>query len=329
MKKKIVFLGTGGTIAGKAASSIDNIGYVAAQVSVDDLLEAVPGLVSVLKGHDVLSEQVAQLDSKDMNFEVWQRLAIRVTHFLALPEVTGVVITHGTDTLEETAFFLHAVLPHELLVSKPVVLTCAMRPASSHTPDGPQNLLDAVSLTNTKGAHGVLVLCAGTVHSAHAVQKVHPYRLDAFSSGDAGPIAFVEEGMVRLLNNWPQTYMDKAQAAIEKIAGISRWPRVEIVMSYAGASGAVVDALMHSQVLPDQLSVDGLVVAATGNGTIHTHLEAALHRATKAGIRVVVATRCPLGRVVVQKVQQFEDAQGLSPVKARIALMLSLLGELN
>jgi L-asparaginase len=329
MTTKIVFLGTGGTIAGTASSPSDNVGYLAAQVGVDDLLVAVPGLSEALKGKVLLTEQIAQVDSKDMSFEIWQRLALSVTHHLAQDDVAGLVITHGTDTLEETAFFLHSVLPREQLARKPVVLTCAMRPASSNTPDGPQNMLDAVSVVNTQGAHGVLVVCAGTVHGALAVQKVHPYRLDAFSSGDSGPIAFVEEGVIRLVNQWPLEPVDHPLAVIQSIANTVRWPRVEIVMNYVGASSATVEALMHFGLLDQASPLAGLVVAATGNGTIHSDMEAALNRAVNAGVSVVVSTRCPLGCVIAQQVQQFKDAQGLSPVKARVALMLSLMGRVN
>ena len=327
--KKIVFLGTGGTIAGTANCNSDNVGYLAAQVGVDDLLVAVPGLSEALKDQVLVTEQVAQVDSKDMSFAIWQRLAVRVTHYLAQDDVAGLVITHGTDTLEETAFFLHAVLPREQLACKSVVLTCAMRPASSNTPDGPQNILDAVSVVNTPGAHGVLVVCAGTVHGALAVQKVHPYRLDAFSSGESGPIAFVEEGFVRLVNQWPLDLEDGPCAAIESIANAVRWPRVEIVMNYVGVSGVTVDALMHFGLLDQAFPLAGLVVAATGNGTIHRDMEAALTRAVNAGVSVVVSTRCPLGCVIAQQVQQFKDAQGLSPVKARVALMLSLMASVD
>ena len=327
--KKIVFLGTGGTIAGTANCNSDNVGYVAAQVGVDDLLLAVPGLSEGLADLVLVTEQVAQVDSKDMSFEIWQRLAVRLVHHLSQADVKGVVITHGTDTLEETAYFLHAVLPCDQLARKPVVLTCAMRPASSKTPDGPQNILDAVSVVNAQGAHGVLVVCAGTVHGAQAVQKVHPYRLDAFSSGECGPIAFVEEGVVRLVNQWPLDPVDKVRVAIELIANTVPWPRVEIVMSYAGASGATVDGLLLQVPSNHQFPVAGLVVAATGNGTVHRDMASALTRAVKAGVRVVVSTRCPLGCVIAQQVQQFEDAQGLSPVKARVALILSLMASVT
>lgn len=325
--KKIVVLGTGGTISGTAPTVTDNIGYTAAQLGVEQLLQAVPGLSRVLGGQVLVAEQVAQIDSKDMSFAVWQQLALRVSFHLAQTDVTGIVITHGSDTLEETAYFLHAVLPASQLASKPVVLTCAMRPASSVAPDGPQNVTDAVAVATTPGACGVVVVCAGTLHGAVDVQKVHPYRLDAFNSGDAGPLGYVEEGCVRLLRNWPLALVDIGHSAIEKIAFLKNWPRVEIVMNYVGASGAVVDALMapHGAQGPDAAPVRGLVVAATGNGTVHHDLEAALIRAQTAGLKVLRATRCASGRVLPTPGNPFPDSKGLSPVKARVALMLALL----
>ena len=279
----------------------------------------------MLLGQTLITEQVAQIDSKDMSFVVWQQLTLRVRHYLAQADVTGIIITHGTDTLEETAFFLSGVLPPELLAHKPVVLTCAMRPASSTAPDGPQNLLDAVSVVNTPGACGVTVVCAGTLHDARHVQKIHPYRLDAFSSGDAGPVAYVEEGRLRLVRNWPSEHASHSQVAIKNITFDLLWPRVEIVMNYAGASGAVVDALLFSGPSSHQPPLLGLVVAATGNGTVHHDLQAALHRAVASGVRVVMATRCASGQVIPGVSQVFPDSKGLSPVKARVALMLELL----
>lgn len=333
--EKIVVLGTGGTIAGTSAHSADNIGYTAAQVGVAQLLEGVPGLLTGLAGRTLVSEQVAQIDSKDMSFPVWQRLIERLCFYLAQAEVKGVIITHGTDTLEETAYFLHAVLPPKLL-SKPVVLTCAMRPASSAAPDGPQNLLDAVSVVIAPNARGVVAVCAGTLHGAVEVQKIHPYRLDAFDSGDSGPLGYIEEGCVRLVRNWPLASMHMASHDVKNIAkviGAGAWPRVEIVMSFAGASGAVVDAMLAQAAQPADgdafgslpSPVRGLVVAGTGNGTVHGELEAALLRAQRAGVCVVRATRCFRGRILPMPGNAMADSDGLSPVKARIALMLDLL----
>lgn len=310
--QKCVLLGTGGTIAGTACVAADNLGYTAAQLGVQALLQAVPGLPHVPGGWVV--EQVAQVDSKDMDFAVWLALAQRCQQHLADPAVRGIVVTHGTDTLEETAWFLHCVLQ----AHKPVVLTCAMRPATALAPDGPQNLRDAVAVAMAPGAQGVLVVCAGEVHGARQVQKIHPYRTNAFSSGEAGPLGWIEEGKVRLAQNWPLARINQALIAIENIANGSAWPRVDIVMNYAGASGAMVDALVHS-------GVQGLVVAGTGNGTLHWALQAALERAQALGVAVRIASRCPLGRVLPRPGATLPDAQGLSPVKARVSLLLELL----
>ncbi len=313
-RQKIVILGTGGTIAGRAASTFDNIGYAAAQVGIDQLVTAIPGVAAA---GPVLTEQVAQIDSKDMSFAVWAQLAARVNHFLAQTDVHGIVITHGTDTLEETAYFLQVACNP----AKPVVLTCAMRPATALAPDGPQNVLDAVTVARQAGAKGVVAVCAGVIHSALDVQKVHTYQLNAFSSGDAGPVGYVEEGAVRLLRNWPSAPTEREQLAIKNIATLTArvdWPRVEIVMNHAGASGAVVEALLAQ-------GVQGLVVAATGNGTLHQALEASLLKAQAAGVKVVRATRCLNGRVLPKPDDSIPDSKGLSPVKARVDLMLRLM----
>lgn len=321
--KKIVVLGTGGTIAGTAAQQSDCIGYTAAQMGVADLLQNLAGMDALLGSVQLVSEQVAQLDSKDMEFAVLAQLAERVRIHLVQDDVLAVLITHGTDTLEESAYFLHAVVSAELQLHKPVVLTCAMRPASALASDGPQNLRDAVSVALTPGAHGVVVVCAGTVHSALDVQKVHTYRLDAFSSGDAGAVAYVENGALRLVKNWPLVPVHQASAASENIANTSVWPRVEIVMNYCGGSAAVVDALL--QPVAGYPALAGLVVAGTGNGSMHTALEAALRRAVQAGVKVLRSSRCSAGRVISSGNDEFAHANGLSPVKARVALVLELL----
>ncbi len=333
--KKILLLGTGGTIAGAARDASDNLGYAAAQLGVEQLLD---GAARAVRYPLVVeTEQVAQLDSKDMSFEVWQRLAARCAHWLGRPDVQGIVITHGTDTLEETAFFLHSVLPAELTARSPLVLTCAMRPATSTFADGPQNLLDALAVAGSPDAAGVLVVCAGRVHSARHVQKVHTYRLDAFDSGDAGPLGLVEEGRVRWLNASPAdgvglqpepvgqvTATDaRSNRSLNQLLGLTVLPRVELVMSHAGASGLTVRALMeHAQ--NEGVPLRGIVVAGTGNGTLHYDLEIALLQAQAVGIRVCRATRCAYGQVLPTPGDRIPAAPGLSAVKARIAMMLEL-----
>ncbi|MFM9880863.1 MAG: asparaginase [Burkholderiaceae bacterium] len=316
---KIVVLGTGGTIAGLAANPADSSQYTAGQLGVAELLSDLPSIGQ----HQVLAEQVAQIDSKDMTHEIWLLLAKRCAHWLAQDDVQALVITHGTDTLEETAFFLQTLLAPR----KAVVLTCAMRPANALDADGPQNLRDALVVAAHPLACGVVAVCAGEVHSARDVQKVHAWRLDAFSSGEAGPLAVVEEGIVRPLQpfaEWPAQLV-RASASLSAIADLLHWPpfcawpRVEIVWSHAAAHPGVVDALLSQD-------VQGIVVAGTGNGRVHQALLPALRQAKAVGIRVVLATRCanPQVRLPAGASLEFADAGGLPPVKARIALLLQL-----
>lgn len=312
-----VVLGTGGTIAGRAAQAGDNVGYVAAQVSVADLVSALPGLQAL----PLELEQVAQVDSKDMDFAVWQALVARVAHHLERPEVAGLVITHGTDTLEETAFFLHSVLKP----GKPVVLTCAMRPATALVPDGPQNLMDALAVARHPGAQGVLVVCAGQVHGAEDVAKVHTYRVDAFDSGDAGPLGCVEEGLVRMFRPWPQAHATGLLDAdtCQRVQACAALPRVALVTSHADADAWMVQALLA---LPDPVRpLRGIVVAATGNATVHRALQAALVQAQAQGIEVVLCSRCARGRVLTAPGQNPAGLSSRSAVKTRIALALDLL----
>jgi L-asparaginase len=311
--QKVVVLGTGGTIAGTSASAKDHTAYTAGQLSVQHLLAAIPSLHDTLQGDLLVGEQVAQLDSKDMAHDTWQTLAQRCQHWLKQPDVRGIVITHGTDTLEETAWFLHQVLG----TTAPVVLTCAMRPATAMAPDGPQNLLDAMAVVLDPMARGVLAVCAGRIHSARDVQKVHPYRLDAFSSGEAGPVGWVEQAQVRwagpCLEAQPHPH---AQLALTRSA--VDWPWVELVHSHAGADSRQIDALVA-------MGVKGLVVVGTGNGTVHHSLLSALVQAQTQGVAVCLTTRCTEGQIVGQSAA-FQTAKGgLNGFKARVSWMLDLM----
>jgi L-asparaginase len=306
----VVILGTGGTIAGTASNPQDLVGYRAAQLTVADLVAAVPAL----QGQALESEQVAQVDSADMTHAIWQQLARRVHAHLQRAEVAGVVITHGTDTLEETAYFLHRVLAP----SKPVVLTAAMRPATALQADGPQNLLDAVTLARQPGACGVLVAFGGQVLAGAELRKVHTFRLDAFDAGEAGPLGVIEQGVLRRWRDWPGAPLH-AQALglqLERIAAEAQtWPRVEIITSHAGSDGRIVQALL------DQ-GVQGLVVACVGNGGVHEQLAAALATAEAQGVRISHAPRVARGVIVGAP----PGSGGLTPVQARIELLLDLLG---
>jgi L-asparaginase len=309
MQNIVVILGTGGTIAGVAPEGKSDLVYQSAQLNVEVLVQAVPELADAA----LETEQVAQVDSKDMTHAIWQALAQRVSHHVARAEVCGVVITHGTDTMEETAYLLHRVLAP----AKPVVLTGAMRPASSRQADGPGNLMNAVAVAQEAGAHGVLVAMADTVHGAADVRKAHPHRLDAFSSGDVGPMARFEDGRLRRLRAWPSGE-GLGVAALEEDP--ANWPAVEIVTSHAGSSGALVDALARG-------GTKGVVIAATGNGTVHEAIEQALLDAAWAGIVVVRATRCGDGAILESdsSTGNWPAAGALTPAKARVELMLRLM----
>lgn len=311
--RKIAILGTGGTIAGQGEAAGGGVGYKAAQIGVEQLLVA-PLAAASLQGYVLESQQLVQLDSKDMDFATWALLAQVCRVRLADPDVAALVITHGTDTIEETAWFLQCVLE----LSKPVVLTCAMRPATALSPDGPANLRDAICFA-ASGRAGVWVSAAGEIHAAMHVRKVHPYRLHAFSSDSAGVAAWVEEGAVRWNGVEPEV-VSQLQCKVPLLSGSHTWPWVEVLYSVAGANGRTIDALVAA-------GVQGLVLAGAGNGSIHKNLNDALLRAQAAGVVVWRTTRCEQGVVVEQREHRDALTIALHPLKARISLMLHLMGQ--
>ncbi|TSE24002.1 putative L-asparaginase [Tepidimonas sediminis] len=328
-------LGTGGTIAGRAARADDLIGYQAGVVAVQDLLQGLPEP----PGWTLQAQQVANVDSKDMTVAVWRALLQAVHAALLDPAVGAVLVTHGTDTLEETAWLLQAALAP----AKPVVLTGAMRPATALAPDGPQNLAEALVLATdqgTQGAGGVWVTLAGRVFDAAAVRKVHPARVDAFGGGDAGPAAWVEGGRVRwLLDPAARVAALAARAHTGAPARppwqVEAWPRVEWITSHGGADGALVRALLAQRRAARagqdaDAPLAGLVVAGTGNGSVHAELADALRQAQQEGVAVWITTRCAEGEVLPSP--HGRGAGGwtvtsLPPAKARVSLMLALLGQ--
>lgn len=305
----VVILGTGGTIAGTAAHGGDSVGYRAASLRVQALVAAVPALA----GQRIECEQLAQLDSKDMDHATWQALAAAVACQLQRPDVRGVVITHGTDTLEETAYFLHRVLAP----AKPVVLTAAMRPATALLADGPQNLLDAVTLAREAAWCGVHAVLGASVFAAVDLRKQHGWRIDAFGSGDAGPLGLLRDGVVSRFRELPPAI---AHAAAAKLlgGGVRDWPVVDIVVSHAGVRGAIVDALVAA-------GARGIVIAGTGNGTVHRELLQAAQRARAAGVAVVRASRCLGGGVFGATPDALPSHSGVTPWQSRIELLLDLM----
>ncbi len=307
--RAVLVIATGGTIAGTAARADDHVGYRSGALSADDLVAAVPAL----QGLPLQTLTLARLDSCDMDHATWAALRSALQAALQREDVAGIVVTHGTDTLEETAYFLH----RTLAATKPVVLTAAMRPASAPSPDGPQNLLDAVTLARMSGAQGVLAMLGGQVLAGAELRKLHGYRVQAFSAGDAGPLAVVEDGALRSFRPWPQPSLHAAAGtkALEAPAG---WPVVDIVTSHAGARAATLHALVAA-------GARGLVIAGTGNGTVHHEQLAAARQAAEAGVAVVRASRCLAGGVVGAPAGALPSYGSLTPAQARIELMLDLL----
>lgn len=305
MTARVVVLATGGTIAGTATSATDNVGYRSAALGVEQLLAAVPGIAALA----IESEQVAQIDSKDMDAATWQALGRRAAWHLARPEVAGVVVTHGTDTLEETAWFLQ----RALAPTKPLAITAAMRPASSLQADGPQNLADALTVVADGRMAGVTAVLAGSVWPARGLRKLHPYRLDAFVGSDAGPLAWVRQDRV-----WPlrERVMPAPADPTLLTLDAARWPRVAVIATHAGADGDLVDAAVAA-------GYQGIVVAATGHATVHREVDAALGRARERGVLVWVSTRC-LGSDGVPPLPGSEDPRWFTPAQARVELLVTL-----
>jgi L-asparaginase len=309
--QRVVVIGTGGTIAGAAASAHAHLGYKAGALAAQDLVASVPAL----QGQDLEVQSLVQMDSCDMDHATWLKLARAVERHLARPEVAGVVITHGTDTLEETALFLHLTVRAD----KPVVMTAAMRPSTAPSPDGPQNLVDAVTVARTPGARGVVAVLAGQVLAGNELRKVHGYRVEAFTTGDAPPLALVQDGKVLLFRAWPQVQ----PLCPEVLAGdAALWPVVDIVTSHAGARGQTLDALV-------QAGARGIIIAGSGNGSVHAGLLQAARRAQAQGVVVRRASRCVLGGVVGARADTLPTSGALTPAQARVQLLLELVAGLD
>jgi L-asparaginase len=305
----VLILGTGGTIAGTACDPARSWAYQAAQLSVEQLVAAVPELA----GQPLLTRQVAQVDSKDMGWRTWQALGQAIDLALADDDVGAIVVTHGTDTLEETACLLHAL--HD--GRKPIVLTAAMRPATAPDADGPANLAQAVRVAREaaqRGQGGVVACLAGRTWSARDVRKAHSHAIDAFDGGGASALA---EGEA-----WPQP-----EARGWQLLQGARPPRVELVTSHADADGWWVDAVLahaSAQGGADD-ALRGLVVACTGHGTVHEGLEAALERASAAGVVVWRSSRVARGGVLSREGDVWPAAGAWTPAQARVRLQLDLL----
>jgi len=308
----VAVLATGGTIAGVQASATSS-SYVAGSITVEQLMASVPQLAGLAR---LRSEQIANVGSQNMTHAVWQALASHICALEADTDVQGVVVTHGTDTLEETAWFLSLTVP----ARKPLVLVGAMRPATALSADGPANLYAAVALARhaSAKARGPLVMMNGDIHTAREVQKVAASGINAFASPNGGRIG-VMVGVEPLFHGHVQAASEHFDLAA--LGPVAQWPRVAVVYAHADLQADVIDALATMY--------DGLVLAGVGDGNATDAALDALKRASAKGVAVVRASRTGSGYVgrgaeIDDGAAGFVAAGELSAQKSRVLLMLAL-----
>ena len=309
----IVVLATGGTIAGAAATDTQ-AGYTSGQVGVDQLLAAVP---QAKKLANMRGEQISNIGSQDMNDEVWLKLAKRVNELVAMPDVAGVVITHGTDTIEETAYFLNLVVKSK----KPVVLTASMRPSTALSADGPLNFFNAVAVAANQEAvgRGVLVVINDWIHGASSLTKTSTTAVQTFMSPLRGLVGTVAYGVAEFYRGPVGKHTFESEFSLD---GVTALPRVDIIMAYENMDGALIDAAAAA-------GAKGVVIAGVGNGNLTAPAVKALAAQSKKGVVCVRSTRVTTG-LVGRNVELDDDAlgfvasMGLNPQKSRVLLRLAL-----
>ena len=310
----VTIIATGGTIAGEAASSVQ-AGYTSGQVGVDALIKAVPTLNKLAQ---VKGEQISNVGSQDMSDEIWLKLAKRINELAKSPDVSGIAITHGTDTMEETAYFLHLVVK----TKKPVVLTGSMRPSSALSADGPLNIFNAVAVAADPNAagRGVMVVLNDQIHSAHDMTKTNTTSVETFMSPFRGLIGSSHFGENQYFRG---PFAKNTTSSEFSVDGVSSLPRVDILYVYEDMPGDIVEAMVKA-------GAQGIVVAGVGNGNMPKAVMDALAAAVKKGVVVVRGSRVPLGYVgrnveVDDDKLNFVAAEELNPPKARVLLRLALM----
>ena len=312
-KPKIRIIATGGTIAGVSTSATKS-NYKAGEVGIQQLLLAVPEINAIA---EVSGEQLVKIGSQDMNDDVWLKLAKRINELLNKEGFDGVVITHGTDTMEETAYFLNLTVNS----FKPVVMVGAMRPSTGMSADGPLNLYNAVAVASDKNAQnrGVMVVMNDVVLDAKDVIKTNTLAVETFKGANFGNLAYIHSGkpfFTRLVQNKHTTQ------SVFDIQNLNSLPKVGIVYGYSNASELPMKALIDAR-------FDGIVYAGVGNGNFYHKLFELAVDAQKKGIQIVRSSRVPMGATTLDA--EIDDAQyhfvasqTLNPQKARVLLMLSL-----
>ncbi len=313
-KPNIVILATGGTIAGAGATGTQSA-YTSGAVTIDAMVNAVPGIqdLATIKG-----EQIANVGSQDMSFDILLKVAKRINELLPTNNVDGIVITHGTDTMEESAYFLNLVVKSD----KPVVLVGSMRPSTAVSADGPLNLYNAVAVAGNPKSRGlgVLVVMNDWIHAAHSLTKTSTTDVQTFMSPLRGLVGVVAYGKSDYYNVPPWKHTNQTEF---NIANVTTLPRVDIIFIAEDVSPDLIDASAAG-------GAKGIVIAGVGNGNMNKASVDAAARAVKKGVVVVRSSRVPTG-VVGRNVELNDDQLGfiasdeLNPQKARILLSLTLL----
>ncbi|MGH8783662.1 MAG: asparaginase [Cupriavidus necator] len=312
-KANIVIIGTGGTIAGAGASATNTAAYQSAVVPVDKIIASVPEISKVA---NVKGEQIFQIGSESFNNERLLKLAKRVSELLKQPDVDGIVITHGTDTIEETAYFLNLTLKSD----KPVVVVGSMRPGTALGADGALNLYDAVLVASNPASKGkgTLAVLNDEIHTGRDVTKSNTFKTETFRS-PFGPLGYVVEGRTLFYRLPARPHTQQTQWDIDKI---DKLPEVAVLYAYGNANPAAVDAAVKS-------GAKAIIYAATGNGSVGDYMVESLKAARAKGVQVVRASRTGSG-VVVRNAEQPDDkydwivTDDQLPQKARILMALAL-----
>ena len=312
-KPNIHILATGGTIAG-TGSSATGTSYTAGQVAIGALLDAVPEIKDIA---NVTGEQIVRIGSQDMNDEVWLTLAKKINELLKRPDIDGIVITHGTDTMEETAYFLNLTVKSD----KPVVLVGAMRPSTALSADGPLNLYNAVVTAAAKESKdkGVLVAMNGLILGAESVVKMNTVDVQTFQAPNSGALGYVLNGKVCYNQITLKKHTTQSVFDVTKLTSL---PKVGIVYSYSNIEADMMTPLLNN-------GYKGIIHAGVGNGNIHKNIFPSLIDARRKGIVVVRSSRVPTGPTTLDAEVddakcQFVASQELNPQKSRVLLMLAL-----
>lgn len=311
----IYVLATGGTIAGRGNSPLQTGNYRAGELSVAELTASVPGLSDLA---EIKGEQICNVASPFVTVDIWLTIARRINEIYANePEVTGIVVTHGTDSLEETAYFLNLVVDSR----KPVVVVGSMRPATALSPDGPLNLVSAINVAADPQAidQGVLVVMNDEIYTARDVSKTHVSYLHTFRSPDLGALGSVSSGTASFYRRALRRHTKDSEFTVTQLATL---PRVDIIYAHLGADGALIEAAVAS-------GARGIVLASMGQGGGTHQQNEALQQAQSQGVIIVRSSRTGSGRMLPTNQARLEQggsitADNLNPQKARILLMLAL-----